>query len=621
MEEDQEKQSATKKMMINPQGQKQLKLKIINSTTTDCSSSSASAGHERQQDRNGVVVDNGLDRIDLQGPVQQQQQQQQQEARICDVCGKSFSSGKALGGHKRFHNQEARKNGAGAGLVPPSSKTVKLKLLEKSKVVVDGDNDKKTRTATATTCPETRVACTVCPKVFPSMKSLFGHMRSHRDRQWRGIQPPPDMVLSDKPGSCSPAVAPMDNKLLRPAETKIQKVDEEDEYEEEEEDDEEDEDEDGDEDGDDEDDDDDEYEVGDQYDQVNQNGLGAIQSGDATVNVLPTTWSKTDKRGRGSFCRPDRAAAARLVSLSAGNQSPKFEDEEEEGSKKTLNYESDDDDAYWLRGEDHKKLELHGDNNQNWGFFDHFGTQKPKQHDSNHHGASGTTAAGCGKRKMTTTSTNTAKKLERHHFPEKKPRKASESSSSSSSSQGKGNMGVDDNVVVGGGKKPKTSFKCTSCGKSFGTFQALGGHRSSHNKDKSNNPSSGPNVVDAAGNLDSVNVSRGDEKPSAAAGDTRAAAAAFRADHEVQDYYCKICNEKFTTRRALGGHMKCHSRRPLPQVADDHHRQAPMLAPNTSEAASPGEASNQSLGENSQSSAGARPMFDIDLNEPYVHHE
>ena len=41
--------------------------------------------------------------------------------------------------------------------------------------------------------------CPVCSKVFQSKKAMYGHMRCHPEREWRGISPP----LSAKTGSCS----------------------------------------------------------------------------------------------------------------------------------------------------------------------------------------------------------------------------------------------------------------------------------------------------------------------------------------------------------------------------------------------------------------------------------
>ncbi|PIN16956.1 hypothetical protein CDL12_10390 [Handroanthus impetiginosus] len=88
--------------------------------------------------------------------------------RVCQFCHKVFNSGKALGGHMRIHVQPANKKDP----VFKARQTIKSKE--------QNSRDEKVKKTT----------CIICGKDFPSMKSLFGHMRCHPERDWRGINPP-----------------------------------------------------------------------------------------------------------------------------------------------------------------------------------------------------------------------------------------------------------------------------------------------------------------------------------------------------------------------------------------------------------------------------------------------
>lgn len=88
--------------------------------------------------------------------------------RVCCICEKAFRSGKALGGHMRSHVMKKRRE-------DPTP----FDFVEKKNC--DSDITKK-------------CSCVICGKKFPSMKSLFGHMRCHPDRDWRGINPPPNLT-------------------------------------------------------------------------------------------------------------------------------------------------------------------------------------------------------------------------------------------------------------------------------------------------------------------------------------------------------------------------------------------------------------------------------------------
>ncbi|RID41067.1 hypothetical protein BRARA_J01055 [Brassica rapa] len=94
------------------------------------------------------------------------EEEEKKKKHICCECGKRFKSGKALGGHKRIHVLEARK----FSMVRP-------------KMVAGAVGRSEER-------DDFEVDCCVCHKKFTSMKALYGHMRFHPDRGWKGVLPP-----------------------------------------------------------------------------------------------------------------------------------------------------------------------------------------------------------------------------------------------------------------------------------------------------------------------------------------------------------------------------------------------------------------------------------------------
>ncbi|PIN06126.1 hypothetical protein CDL12_21320 [Handroanthus impetiginosus] len=102
------------------------------------------------------------------------------ENHYCKECRKSFNSGKALGGHLSTAHVQSKKDYS----------FVKLNF-----------NGKRGHNSLGSPAGK---YCVICGREFPSRKALFGHMRSHPERQWRGMDPPPaELESSDDDGSSS----------------------------------------------------------------------------------------------------------------------------------------------------------------------------------------------------------------------------------------------------------------------------------------------------------------------------------------------------------------------------------------------------------------------------------
>ncbi|CAN6289065.1 unnamed protein product [Urochloa humidicola] len=92
-------------------------------------------------------------------------------------------------------------------------------------------------------------------------------------------------------------------------------------------------------------------------------------------------------------------------------------------------------------------------------------------------------------------------------------------------------------------------FRCTVCGKAFASYQALGGHKSSHRKP----PTDEQHAAALAAAAAARQAAAADSEETTTSSSLGGAAAVSGGPHR-----CTICRRGFATGQALGGHKRCH---------------------------------------------------------------
>lgn len=508
------------------------------------------------------------------------------EPRICSVCNREFSSGKALGGHMRVHIQASKREDE----LLHKLKTAKLK---KQSANASGA---ATNNADDTTC-------SLCGKNFPSMKSLFGHMRCHPERHWRGIQPP-----QTTKNSSSSTLSELLPRL-----------------------------------------------VDDHFDSATTVTRCVT---DLQQSLSGSGWSVTDKRGRKSFLPNDDTdadadAVYNLLMLGRGDFAFYGQRQQQEEHKVKEECESNSPTNKVEIEEKNHDFECTGGPRKRVIEASVSPSKKLRMEEKR---GSSTHEGGNGKGKVEAAVTETRLSIDQLPgnmigaglWPEAYWRReaAAEDESDNSKNTYDGSplgdqlnsnnsqeismktkkrrrrkLKLTDLETTGAAAAagdiapfiqihqkqiPTTPdrYRCSTCNKSFPTHQALGGHRSSHNKFKNSQNMDDPACADAPSadyehygytpNATLV-ITQSHEAQGcndAAAAATVAASASVLSTAAATTHQCRCCNKAFPTGQALGGHMRCHWN-------------APSEAPPT-QVTSPGEASQ----------TGPKVHLEFDLNEP-----
>ncbi|KAK8944289.1 Zinc finger protein ZAT5 [Platanthera zijinensis] len=145
-------------------------------------------------------------------------------------------------------------------------------------------------------------------------------------------------------------------------------------------------------------------------------------------------------------------------------------------------------------------------------------------------------------------------------------------------------------------------YECKTCNKCFPSFQALGGHRTSHKKSK-------PQLTSPAINADSIQLSMNSFSNGSINGKiTRV--------HE-----CSICGSEFASGQALGGHMRRHRPVSMPDPAEAKKQRTNIVLSLDLNLPAPAEdyiCSHDDLPASSSSSPAAAAGFSFGSNTPLL---
>ncbi|XP_060216306.1 zinc finger protein ZAT9-like [Lycium barbarum] len=420
----------------------------------------------------------------------------QKKDHICCECGKEFSSGKALGGHMSSAHVQANQR------LEESWKKKKSFTQEKSSKLMNGSRIFEEEGVFNNN--EQKIICDLCGKSFPSKKSLFGHMRCHPDRDWRGMKPPTSSKRDTKNRGFR---ANFDDDTRN---------------------------------NDDEDDADDYFAtiLDDEEEERSRHGKDLENIVNFVVAPPPGDlkdclkgWGVTDRRGR-SPLRKKRNDSSPDQSKSISSS-----DEKE------------------LHDAVHQLIRLvNGDGNNNNNndnsevlcSSNSVGTTTPKE-------VPLSSLKDKSKRKVAAVDDNEENRGEICSSPINKKRRREKQLI-------KLEPGKDVRPSPGPGPKkaPEVKFKCNICGKSFTSHQALGGHRSSHNKFKITIE----NTIDHPQQHQEIKARNEehyshDHEPDVQLGE-EINNFNFIEHGSNNVHKCKICDKIFSTGQALGGHQKSH---------------------------------------------------------------